>query len=320
MPKSAELRPASRELAWNDLAVVLAISRAGSLSGAARSLGRTHSTVFRQINAIEQRLGVRFFDRFGHGYRMTEAGETALRYAERIETLFHHLGREVLGQDQKLRGRIRLTSPEAFAEEHAPGIIARFCRKHPGIQIDLAPGHAAVDLSRRDAEVAIRATRAAPETSYGRKICAFRFALYAEPGYMETVAHIPLAEQTFCLIEGTASWLVPTVWKSREAGEQQTVFQCRASRAVQRAALEGLGITFLPCYLGDGDERLVRVSDTIAHLDMQLWVLTHPDLRETARVRMLMAHLYDELGSMADLFGGHRKRAGRWNLLKREAG
>lgn len=316
MTKTSELTATTRALEWSDLAVILAICRSQSLSGAARALGKTHSTVFRNINAIEEKTGVRFFDRFSHGYVMTDAGRTAMQYAERIEGEFHALGLEVLGQDARLRGRIRVTCPEAFAEEHAPGIIARFCRKHPEIQVDLAPGHGAVDLNKREAEVAIRATKAPPETSFGRKVCDFRFALFATADYLAKAEDRPLGERAFCLIEGTAAWLAPLIWKTRELGEDQTVFQCRASRAVQNAAAEGLGLTFLPCYVGDADPRLLRASDTIARLDMQLWVLTHPDLRNTARVRAMMSHLYDELGGIADLFGGACKQPGKWNLLK----
>jgi len=317
MTKTSELPETTRVLEWNDLMLILAICRSQSLSGAARTLGKTHSTVFRNINAIEERTGVRFFDRFRHGYAMTDAGRTAMEYAERVENEFHALGLKVLGRDTRLRGRIRVTCPEAFSEEHAPGIVARFCRKHPEIQVDLAPGHGAVDLNRREAEVAIRATKAPPEISFGRKVCHFRFALYATADHMARAEDRPLAERTFCLVEGTATWLVPAIWKSREQGEARAVFQCRASRAVQNAAAEGLGLTFLPCYVGDADPRLIRVSDTIASLDMQLWVLTHPDLRHTARVRAFMAHLYDELGNDADLYAGKRKPPARWNLLKR---
>jgi DNA-binding transcriptional LysR family regulator len=149
--------PPESALDWNDLALILAICRAESLAGAARTLGQTHSTVFRRINAIEGRTRVRFFDRFRHGYVMTEAGRLAMEYGERVESEFHALSREVLGQDDKLRGRLRVTCPEAFAEDHAPGMIARFCARHPEITIDLVPGHGAVDLNRREAEIALRA-------------------------------------------------------------------------------------------------------------------------------------------------------------------
>lgn len=317
MPMTSAMQETRRDLEWNDLAIILAIGRSGSLSGAARTLGKTHSTIFRNINAIEEKTGVRFFDRFDHGYVMTDAGRTAMEYAERVEGEFHALGIEILGQDTKLSGRIRLTCPEVFAAEHAPGIVARFIAKHPDIHIDVSPGHGAVDLNKREAEIAIRATKAALETSFGRKICAFRFALYATERYLENAPTLPLADHPFCLIEGTVNWLIPTIWKTREQGESRAVFQCRASRAVQNAAAEGLGLTFLPCYVGDVDPRLIRVSDPIKSVDMHLWVLTHPDLRNTARIRAMMSVLYDELGGSADLWGGKRKSTHKCNFIKR---
>ncbi|MCV2868474.1 LysR family transcriptional regulator [Defluviimonas sp. WL0002] len=307
----------SSRLDWNDLELILAICRAESLSGAARMLGQTHSTIFRRINAAEARTGVRFFDRFPHGYVMTDAGRAAMAHAERMENEVHALGRTILGRDENLRGRIRVTCPESFAEEHAPGMIARFCRKHPEIQIDLAPGHGAADLNRREAEVAIRATRAAPTSAFGRKICDFRFALYSSSAYLALAGRKPLPDHDFCLIEGTLGWLVPRIWKTAEQGEQRVVFQCRASRAVQNAAAEGLGLTFLPCYVGDADDRLLRVSDPIAWLDLDLWVLTHRDLTNTARVRAFMTHLYGELSARAYHFGGDMKPTDKVNLLRR---
>ncbi|MCB1501284.1 MAG: LysR family transcriptional regulator [Bauldia sp.] len=303
-----------RAMEWNDLSLILAIGRHGSLSGAARAVGQTHSTVFRRINAIEKKTGVRFFDRFRHGYVMTDAGQTALEYAERVETEFHALGREVLGRDETLRGRIRVTCPEAFAEEDAPPIIARFCERHPEIRIDLSPGHGALDLNRREAEIAIRVTRAPPPSAYGRKICDFRFAFFAAPAYMARHPGRAFSEQTFCLIDGTSDWLVPMLWKTKDAAEQSTALQCRSSRAVQNAAAEGLGATLLPCYVGDADDRLVRISDTFAPLDMEFWVLTHPDLRRTARVRAFMTHVYEELAYKIDLYAGLTRKPGRWLL------
>lgn len=306
-----------QDLEWNDLAIILAIGRAGSLSGAARALGKTHSTIFRNITAIEEKTGVRFFDRFDTGYVPTDAGRIALDYAERVEGEIHALGLEVLGQDTKLSGRMRITCPEAFASDHMPGLAARFTRAHPEIQVDVSPGHGAVDLNKREAEVAIRATRKPPESAYGRRICAFRFALFASPEYMDSAAERAVAEHPFCLIEGSGNWLVPTVWKTKEEGERRAVFQSRASRAVQNAAAEGMGVTLLPCYVGDADPRLSRISDPIQTLDLDLWVLTHADLRNTARIRAMMAFLYDELGARADLWGGKTKSPDMWNLIPR---
>lgn len=309
-----DLPPATRDLEWNDLRLILAICRTGSLSGAARVLGQTHSTVFRRINGIEEKTGVRFFERFPHGYVMTDAGRIAEGYGDRVEAEFNALGLEVLGADGRLRGRLRLTTPEAFAEDLAPAIIARFVAEHPEIQVDLSPGHGNVDLGKREAEVAVRATRSPPEASFGKKICDFRFALYASEAYLETAGDRPLAEHDWCLIEGVQGWFVPLVWPSAEAALERIHFQSRASRAVANAVASGMGVTALPCYFGDRYPGITRVSETIPELDLTLWVLTHPDLRGTARVRAMMTHLYAELGADAALYEG-RARTPSVNLL-----
>jgi DNA-binding transcriptional LysR family regulator len=306
LPVSAAVGAEKMELEWNDLMVVLAICRAGSLSGAARLLGNNHSTVFRRINAIEQKTGVRFFERLPDGYTMTEAGQTAMRYAERIESEVHALGREVLGQDMRLQGRIRVSAPEGITTQIAPGLFAGFCRRNPNVSIDIIGGSVALDLSRREADVAIRATSKAPDTSLGRKVCDFRFAIYSSPRYLEQHKDKALQEQHWSLIQGTVEWLVPLIWKKREHGDRQTVFSSSHSLAVVNATAEGMGFTLMPCYIGDSDGRLLRVGDPLEDLTLELWILTHPDLRHTARVRALMDYLYDALKKEEDLFAGER--------------
>jgi len=293
-------------LEWSDLSVILAVCRAGSLSGAARSLRINHSTIFRKINAIEEKTGVRFFERLPDGYAMTDAGRTAMHYAERIEAEVHALGREVLGQDLRLQGKITVTAMEGFAAQIAPGLMAEFCRRHPEVAIEMVGSVAALDLVRREADLAIRATRKPPDTSLGKKICDFRFAIFSSPQYLEGKADVPLAEHDWSFISGSENWLVPLIWKKKAQADARTVFSSSLSMSVLNAAAEGMGVTMLPCYLGDVDKRLVRVTETIEPLTLELWILTHPDLRHTARVKALMAYLYDALEQEADLFEGKR--------------
>lgn len=307
-PANAALKPPSLELEWSDLTVVLAVCRAGSLSGAARILGQNHSTIFRKINAIEQKTGVRFFERLPEGYTMTEAGITAMRYAERIESEVHALGREVLGQDMALRGKIRVTAPEGMTIQVLPRMFAAFCQLNPEVSIDITGGSSAADLSRREADIAIRATSKPPDASLGRKICDFRFALYASPQHLKNNKDVPLQDQNWCFIQGSEEWLVPLIWKKKAQAEQRTMFTSSLSMAVLNAAAEGIGATMMPCYLGDADDRLVRIMDALEPLTLEFWILTHPDLRHTARVKALMAFLYDALKADEDLFTGNRIR------------
>jgi DNA-binding transcriptional LysR family regulator len=307
-PSSAAVLAEKMELEWNDLTVILAICRAGSLSGAARMLGHNHSTIFRKINAIEEKTNVRFFERLPDGYAMTEAGEIALRYAERIESEVHALSREVVGQDMRLQGKIRVTAPEGFTVQLAPKLFSEFCRLNPEVSIDIVGGSSALDLSRREADIAIRATSKPPDTSLGRKLCDFRFAIYSSPPYLKENKNVPLQEQKWSFIQGSNEWLVPLLWKKKAHSEQRIIFTSSLAIAVLNAVAEGMGFTMMPCYLGDADNRLVRVSNVLEPLTLELWILTHPDLRHTTRVKALMAYLFDELKKEVDLFEGKRPR------------
>ena len=305
-PSSAAVKSQTMELEWNDLMVILSICRTGTLSGAARTLGNNHSTIFRKINAIEEKTGVRFFERLPEGYAMTDAGMTAMRYAERIESEVHALGREVLGQDMRLQGKVRVTAPEGMSIQVLPGLFSEFCRLNPEVSIDITGGSSALDLSRREADLAIRATSKPPDTSLGRKVCDFRFAIYSTPQYLKEHKDVPLQEQSWCFIQGSDEWLIPVIWKKKSQCAQRTIFSSSVAMAVLNAAGEGLGFTLMPCYLADADDRLVRVTDPLEPLTLELWILTHPDLRHTARVKALMAFLYEALKSEQDLYEGKR--------------
>lgn len=295
-------------LEWSDLNVILAVARARSLSGAARMLGQNHSTVFRRIHAIEERTGVRFFVRLPSGYLATEAGQTALAYAERIESEVHALGREILGQDTRLQGKVRLTAPEGLATGLVPAMLAEFRRQHPEVTVELHGGTAALDLARREADVAVRATRKPPDASLGRRVCEFRFALYASPAYLKVHADKPAAEHDYCAIEGSLEWLAPHVWKKKSDAEARTVFVGSLTGSVQAAARAGLGLTLLPCYVGDADPGLQRASVPLEAATLELWLLTHTDLRHTARVKALLAFLHEAFSKQHSLFEGRRPR------------
>lgn len=305
-PSEAAIKAQNMELEWSDLSVILAVCRAGTLAGAARMLGQNHSTVFRRVNNIEQKTGVRFFERLREGYAMTDSGRSAMYYAERIESEVHALGREVLGQDLRIQGKVRVTAPEGMLGRVLPPLFSAFRRQHPEVVIEILGGHVAVDLNKRESDLAIRATAKPPDISLGKKLCQFRFAFYASPNFIEEMDERPIQKQPWCSIEGVHEWLVPLIWKKVADAESVISFSSASVFAVINCAAEGMGLCFMPCYLADTDPRLVRVSNLLEPLTLELWILTHPDLRHTARVKALMAFLFDELGKDCDLFMGKR--------------
>lgn len=273
--------------------LVLAICRTGSLAGAARELGVNHSTVFRRINAIEKDLNVRLFDRRPTGYVMTEAGEAVHRVASRIDEEVHGLSRALVGRDRRLEGPVRVTAPDGVTRRLLLPKLAQFCREHPGIDMHVVITSRALQLSHREADVAVRVTRRPPQGYIGRRICAFRFCAYASRDYLARRGDVPLERHQWLVTDDGFDYLPPSVLPDRASA--RIALKCSDTTVVLEAAKQGLGVAPLPCFLGDAEPDLVRVTPPLEPLTRELWVFTHPDLRTTARVAALMAHLVASL-------------------------
>jgi DNA-binding transcriptional LysR family regulator len=279
-------------LDWNDLRYALAIGRHRGLAGAAETLAVNHSTVFRRLNAIEAQLGVKLFERAGGEYHPTDAGARVLAAAERVEAEALSLDRELAGGDAKLSGELRVTSSETLAFSALTLEIARFRSFHPGIRVELVVDNRQVDLSRREADVALRATRPRRGDLFGRKLADIAWAVYGAPGYVaergapERVAdlaeHVMIGWGTGTTGIGTATWLAGAV--------PDRAIAYRSSSLINQlvAARSGIGLAVLPRYLAEPDPGLIRVLPPIADLDRELWLITHSALKGTARVRAFM--------------------------------
>lgn len=294
---------------WNDLKIILAIGRAGSLTGAARLLEQNHSTVFRQINAIEKSLGVRLFERLSTGYVKTEAGEAAVEAAERIDEEIHGLTRKLAGKDKRLQGKIRLTAPEGITQTILMPLLAKFSKQHPDIEVDLVVTSIDLELSRREADVALRVTAKPPDTSVGRCISRFNFAVYATQAYLAKHKQASIEEHDWLLADDARNWFSNSDWKKIAKKHTRTVLSSNNIMAILNACKNSLGIALLPCFLGDSEKKLIRVKEPQINKSLELWILTHPDLRYTARVRALKQFLFESMAQHSALFAGECNEA-----------
>jgi DNA-binding transcriptional LysR family regulator len=274
----------------DDLLTVLAVATEGSLAGAARVLRVNHTTVLRRVAALEQRLGLRLFDRLPTGYVATATGEELIATARQVNDAVVALERKLVGRDLQLRGTVRVTTTDSLAASLLPDLLARFKESQPGILIELAVSNAMFNLTRRDADVAIRPAVEAPEALVGRRISRVGFAVYASPDYVEGRG-IDFGDLQRC------AWLVPDDslvdssvrrWMRATLPDVEVTLRADSLLALRYAAAAGLGLAALPCYLGDTSPDLVRVGRRVAEMETVLWLLTHPDLRRSARVRAFM--------------------------------
>lgn len=286
---------------WDDLRVFLAVARTGSLSGAARNLGVNHSTVFRRIAGFEATLGVRLFERLPNGYALTLAGEEALGIVERIEADVATLDRTVTGQDLRLSGTVRITAIDMLAFWLLPDHLARFRAAYPGIEIEMVVGNEALNLSRRETDIALRIGNTPPETLVGRRVGRLDFAIYGAPAYCAARTDLELAEHDWI---GLDSAHAPLVRRFEQfLPSVRPVIRSDSVACTVRLAKAGLGLAVLPCAIADRKPDLIRLAEVPDTFGLDLWLLTHEDLRHTARIRAVLDFLATALAGVLDSAG-----------------
>jgi DNA-binding transcriptional LysR family regulator len=289
---------ASTKLDWDDLRYVLAVARTGSLAGAARELAVRHSTMLRRIDAIEEKLQTRLFERLRNGYVITEAGEVLRQTAEQCEPLFAEAERRIVGGDTRLTGSLQVSTGFVIAQHLLPPTLAPFRNEYPDIEVEIQTAREQVDLARRDADVAIRFAARVPEYLVGRKLGNIRFRIYAwndapflqlpnKKPVIQTIEHLVSAYPWICMGRDARERPYDR-WMHKHVPDSSVVM--RADHFPTSLALlrEGLGVALLPEFMADGMKDLVALSAPIEELQSPLWILTHPDLRNTARVRAFM--------------------------------
>ncbi|MGA0611114.1 LysR family transcriptional regulator [Caldimonas sp. KR1-144] len=295
MPRRTFLPPAAGAdaLNWDDLRYALAIAEQGSLAGAARALGVRHSTVLRRLDALEARLGARLFERQRSGYAPTEAGELLVEHAGRLRPALQEMQRRILGRDLQLSGTLRLNVAHITTLYLLPRPLADFVRAHPGIGVEVDEASQLVDLSRRDADVALRLSAEVPQHLVGRELGRARFRVYARRGERT----LPQRRTPLDKLIAQAPWIgyerdrrarFFDRWMHEQVPSERVVLRVDLLHSALAMVRTGLGVAVLPSFVEPHEPLLMPVSDDIPALETPLWLLTHPDLRATARVTAFM--------------------------------
>src|SRR6201982_2272094 len=249
---------------WDDVRYFLAVARGGSGRAAAERLGVNHSTVLRRIAQLEERLGVHMSQKLPSGSRLTAAGEEVLEFADQMEASSHELETRVFGRDQSVRGLLRVTLAPTLATHLLMPDFADFARLHPDIEIDILSSGELVNLTNREADVAIRVV-------YDRKTLPLNLHGLKGP---ELFGGVYMSRDRLGAGRGGAPSPTGVPFRTTD-GEAQIA-----------AVRQGLGITTLPCFVGDADSLLARVPDTDLHMHGTVWLLTQGETRQTKRVRL----------------------------------
>lgn len=300
-------------LDWSDLRFALAIGHAGSLAGAARDLAVNHTTVLRRLDALEARLGARLFERQRNGYTPTEAGALVLEQARRMADQADEIERRVMGRDRELTGPLRVTTAFVVMEHLLPAPLASFARAYPGIEVEVMENAFLVDLARRraepsqawsqrEADVALRVSGQVAEHLVGRPLGPTPCRVYALRGAPELPQAItPLSvlcrEAPWVAFERDSQSRVYDRWMRQALAQAKVRVRVDIFNAMAAMLRTGIGVGVLPCFMEARHPELIAVSEPIPELDVPVWMLTHPDLRDTARVRVFLQHVGDAIAS-----------------------
>lgn len=272
------------ELDWTDYRVVLDIARAGSLTEARRRTGISHPTLFRRLNAIEEQLGTRLFERSRRGYALTAAGEDLFAAAQEIETLTKATERRLAHQDQRPSGRVALTTTDALFYGLVAEALKDFPERAPDIDVEIRLSNDLLDLGKREADIALRPTSDPDPSLVGRRLGTIRQAVFRNASSREKQAAWvgPGQAMRYTRLES---------WMKAEGHDTHCAVRADTTLGMYAAIRAGAGRGVLPRYFADSDPELVCCGPEIDGLDTDLWLLIHPDLRQTARVRTLADYL-----------------------------
>lgn len=296
---------------WDDARYFLSLHRNGTLSSASRDLGINQSTVGRRLAAIEERLGARLFVRTRDGYRISPAGEKFLGHAERMEDEAHAIAREITGEETRLTGTVRITTPDVLGPRVVVPMLAGFHAKYPEIELEVDADDRIRNLSKREAEMAVRGGRPSERGVVVRKLAPLVSTAYASRTYVEArggARNGRFDGHDLILFGEPLTMVSEARWLEQRASKARVAFRSSSTYARHHAVLAGLGVATLPCYIGDADESLVRLVEPRDGIQSDVWLVVHRDLQHTARVRACAEHLAAEFRGLTAVLSGKARR------------
>ncbi|BCE00419.1 LysR family transcriptional regulator [Marinicellulosiphila megalodicopiae] len=288
---------------WDDLKYFLAVARNGSVRSAAKVLGVNHTTVSRRIKQFEEDLGERLFDRSNGGYERTIIADEIYQEAIHLEERMFNVSRKVACKDQTLTGDIRITVPEGVGECLLMPSFSKFCDSHTKINIEIISSAVPLNLSNREADVAIRICKNPPEHLVGRKLANMHRACYVSAQLKEQIKDEDFVK--------SLNWLGFSQRARRPVGQVAKDYPKLKSKHymlnmnMQVAACKlNMGVAILPCFIADNDSSLIRIPPFTDEHQYDLWLLYHPDLRKSKKIQTFVHFLYEQFEILKPLIEG----------------
>ncbi len=279
-------------LGWTDFQLLLEVAHTGQLSRAAEQLAMSHVTLLRKLASIESRLRARLFDRVRGHYTPTAAGQALVDAAELMAPLAQQAEMQVLGQDMRPSGHVRITAAGILVNHLLPPVLGQFAASFPEVTLEFLSSRNHLSLTRREADVALRVSDQVPDWLVGRQLATLDFKVYGlrQPGLRQRVQPLAAlaAQRRWIGLDSDARDLKFDRWLADRVPTSSVVLRVDGFEHALAMLRSGLGIALLPAFLERSCLDLVPLSETIEELRTPLWLITHQALRNTMRIKVVM--------------------------------
>lgn len=290
---------------WDDHRYFLAIARQRSLTSAAKVLGVSQPTVSRRLEAMETTFNARLFDRTHQGYVLTPTGAELFNSVVRVEEELAEANRKIYGSDQQATGSLRVTCTEFFLNGYLNTHLWDFLHLNPGVDLSMICTQSPLSITRGDADIALRFTETPTDTLVGKKLTSVAYGIYASVS--------DVGQKYSCDNRDRWDWIGihDDAYNRLLFGSTHASIKFKhfvdSMEAMQSMVRAGLGVTLLPCYIADRDPGLHRVSrELLIDGKFDLWILYHPEMRTSYRMRLLVNHVSKQIIKDSELFAGQR--------------
>jgi DNA-binding transcriptional LysR family regulator len=284
---------------WNRARAFLVTAEEGSLSAAARALGMAQPTLGRQVDALEEELGVVLFERVGRGLILTPSGLELLDHVRAMGEAANRMALSAAGQSQSIEGKVVIAASDVYAAFLLPPILAKLRQVQPGIEVEIVVSTKASDLLRREADIAIRNFRPSEPDLVARKIRDVPARLYATPAYLDSLNNpqLPydLRQADFISIDGSGMFLKGLNAMGFHLTERNFPILTENYLVMWELVKHGLGIGIMDGAIGDAEPKVTRVLPDLAPLMFPIWLVAHRELNTSRRIRLVFDLLAKEL-------------------------
>ncbi|MCW5633735.1 MAG: LysR family transcriptional regulator [Rubrivivax sp.] len=282
-------------LAPGDLQVVLALARARTLAAAGERLGVDASTVFRSLQRLERSVGQALFERTRAGYLPTETASQLAAHAEEMERALEAARSSLEQSPTQVAGSVRITTTDTVLHGLVAPALRSLQQTHPLLSFELHTGNELASLTRRDADVAVRATKRPPQHLVGRRVGPIRVALYAAKRGAPRWADVQAGRADWIAVDDALPDHPSVVWRKRHFPKAVPRYTVSSVLSVLELAALGLGVGIVPLFLGGPRGDVTPLTDALADAETELWLLTHPESRHLRRVAATYTHLAQAL-------------------------